>query len=92
MKNEYFNTLSKIAIEFDRLLEGDREKAKILLYKAYEITQEFNKAKHEGGRKDLDLDERDLFKLMKSIKVIWEIANKKNLEVWPKPDITIKIG
>jgi hypothetical protein len=91
MKDELFNDLEKLKDNIFRLKFDDKEKSKQILISVDEIVHKFNLGKNNSGS-SLDLNPDELIKLKDVVNVIWDHASKNKIEVWPKPDIVMKIG
>jgi hypothetical protein len=91
-KERLFDNLKKINSKIEKLGPRDKSQAKKLLVDAADITDNFNKAKHPNGIKELDLNDHEIEQLKTIINAIWESAAANEIEVWPMPDILTKVG
>ena len=92
MKENLFNRLKELKSAINGLGTDDKGDAKGILAEAAEVVHQFNRGKYQHGPEELDLNQKQLAELIRMIDEIWKIAEGKDLEVWPKPEIDMRKG
>lgn len=92
LKADLFIKLKELHLQIQEVPTNNTAIGKKILYSVDEIVSQFNKGKQKIGPKDLDLNSDELTNLKDLVNDIWLVASKKNIEVWPKPDIVVKVG